>query len=210
MLARARLWTWIGYLFIPLAAAWAVYVRNGLADRPPPIDVLISRAYWGLLVTLIAGGALIWTAAFYAKLAKRKHAPGVVPPNTTFEDENARSPVISWTTAAIFSVAICVALAVFGVRYLESSIHKWDDVRPLRNGFWESRLEAHHLGCAKQPCFSVGPRMDVGNNIIFGVNEYILYVTDGAIVLCLLFVLAGVVQLIKAIWYKPPALLFEL
>ena len=64
-------------------------------------------------------------------------------------------------------------------------------------------MQAYELGCAKQPCFAVGQRMDAGGNPIFGVNEYILYVTDGALVLVLLFMLAGIVFLIKGIFSRP-------
>jgi hypothetical protein len=77
MLALAKLWTWVGNLFIPLAIGWALYIRGGLADRPPAIGVLVSRAYWGLLVTLITGAALIWALSLYVRLAERTNAPTV-------------------------------------------------------------------------------------------------------------------------------------
>lgn len=30
--APARLWTWVGSVYVPLALGWAIYVRGGLAD----------------------------------------------------------------------------------------------------------------------------------------------------------------------------------
>jgi hypothetical protein len=203
MLALAKLWTWIGNLFIPLAIGWAVYVRNGLTDRPAPIGVLVSRAYWGLLVTLVAGAALIWAMALYVRFAKRKNALILVPPNTAFEDDTARSLIISWGTVFVFGISALLALTVFGVRYTESQLHKWNDQQPLQSSFWGSRVQAHEIGCAKQPCFAVDQRVDSANNSIFGVNEYILYVTDGVLVLPAMFVLAGAFFLVRQIFSRP-------
>lgn len=210
MLPLARLWTWVGNLFIPLAVGWAVYVRGGLTDKPPPEGVLVSRAYWGLLVALIVAAALTWTLAFYVQLAKRKNAPLLVPPNTTFEDEAVRSRIISWATLCAFALAVSLALTLFGVRYGESQIHRWDDPQPLQSDFWGSRAKAYALGCPKQPCFAMGQRKDAVNSPIFGVNEYILYVSDGGLLVVGLLIVAGGVSLIRAITYKPPPALFEL
>src|ERR1700730_13478789 len=145
MLPLARLWTWAGNLFIPLAVGWAVYVRGGLTDKPPSNGVLVSRAYWGLLVTLIVAATLTWTLAFYVHLAKRKHAMILVPSNTTFEDDAVRSRIISWATLCAFALAVSLALILFGVRYGESQIHRWDDPQPLQSEFWGSRKEAYAL-----------------------------------------------------------------
>jgi hypothetical protein len=210
MLPFARLWTWVGNLFIPLAVGWAVYVRGGLTDKPPSNGVLVSRAYWGLLVTLITAAALTWTLAFYVRLAKRKYALILVPPNTTFEDDAVRSRAISWATLCAFALAVSLALILFGVRYGESQIHRWDDPQPLQSEFWGSRTKAYALGCPKQPCFAMGQRMDAANSPIFGVNEYILYVSDGGLAVVALLIAAGGVSLIRAITYRPPSALFEL
>ncbi|BAV52657.1 Phosphoglycerate kinase (plasmid) [Mesorhizobium loti] len=209
MLPLARLWTWIGNLFIPLAIGWAVYVRGGLTEKPPPEGVLVSRAYWGLLVTLIVAAALMWTLAFYVQIAKRKNALLLVPPNTTFEDEAVRSRIISWATVCAFALAVSLALIVFGVRYGESQIHRWDDPLALQGDFLGSRTKAYALGCPKQPCFAIGQRIDGANSPIFGVNEYILYVSDGGLVVVVLLIVAGGVALIRANTYQPPPALFE-
>jgi hypothetical protein len=210
MLPLARLWTWVGNLFIPLAVGWGVYVRGGLTDKPPPNGVLVSRAYWGLLVTLIVAAALIWTLALYVQLAKRKNALLLVPPNTTFEDEAVRSRTISWATLCAFALAVSLALVLFGVRYGESQIHRWDDPQPLQSEFWGSRTKAYALGCPKQPCFAMGQRMDAVKSPIFGVNEYILYVSDGGLAVFTLVIVAGGVSLLSAIAYRPPPVPFEL
>ncbi len=210
MLAFAKLWTWIGNLFIPLAIGWAVYVRGGLTDKPPSTGVLVSRSYWGLLVTLIVGATLIWTLALYVQLAKRKQALILVPPNTTFEDDTARSRIISWGTVVAFALAITISLVLFGVRYGESQIHSWDDPQPLQNSFWSSRWKAYEIGCSKQPCFAVDQRMEAANTPIFGVNEYILYLTDGGPALVALLAIAGFMFLLHVILHKPPRILYEL
>jgi hypothetical protein len=210
MLALAKFWTWIGNLFIPLAIGWAVYVRGGLTDRPPPIGVLVSRAYWGVLVSLVAGGALIWAMVLYVRLAKRKNAVILAPPNTAFEDESVRSRIISWATVFVFTISVLFALTVFGVRYMESQIHKWDDQQPLQSSFWGSRVRAYEIGCVQQPCFAIEQRVDAGKNPIFGVNEYILYLTDGVLVLPALFMLAGAFFLMREFSSRPPTFTYEL
>jgi hypothetical protein len=113
----AKLWTWIGQLFIPLAAGWAVYVRGGSSEIQPPEGVLISRAYAGLLLALAAGALLAWTAALYVAAAKRSHAQLLVPANTTFEEGDNRNLVISWATAAIFSMTVLLAIILFATSY---------------------------------------------------------------------------------------------
>src|ERR1700680_1319037 len=100
MLALAKLWTWIGNTFVPLAIAWAFYMRGGLTDRLAT-GVLISRGYWGIVGTLIAGGTLLWTMVLYVRLAKQNSAI-LVPPNTVFEDDANRNRVISWGTVLVF------------------------------------------------------------------------------------------------------------
>ena len=84
----AKLWTFVGNWFIPLGAAWAVYVRNGLADRPAQ-GVSISRAYWGLTFSLLTLAVLVWSFALYAKDAKRTGSASIAPPNTTFEERGS-------------------------------------------------------------------------------------------------------------------------
>ena len=192
----ARLWTWTGQLFIPLAIAWAIYIRNGLGEKAPPDGALISRGYWGVLVTLVTGSTLVWTCALYVRIAKRRRARLLVPPNTTFEEHKDRSVVISYGTACIFALAILLALVMFGVRYSDSRIYGWDAQAPVAQGFWSSRVQAHRMGCISHPCFAVGPRVDGAGTPIFGVNEYVLYLTDGGLVLLALPLVSGVVYLV--------------
>jgi hypothetical protein len=196
MLALAKLWTWIGNVFIPLAIGWAVYLRNGLPGSPPPTGVLVSLGYWGLLISLFAAAGLTWSIALYVRLAKQNSSPILVPPNTMFEEAVSRNVIISWGTVVVFAIAVVLALVAFGTRYAESHIHKWDDQRPLQNSFWGSRMAAHNMGCSNQPCFAVERRVDESNHPIFGVNEYILYLTDGAIVVSVVLVLAGTIVLL--------------
>ncbi|TCU58366.1 hypothetical protein EDE08_13110 [Bradyrhizobium sp. R2.2-H] len=195
MMPLARLWTWIGNLFIPLAIGWALFVQNGFGDKPPPDGVLISRGYWGLLVSLLAGSALVWTAALYARQAKKARARILVPPNTAFEDAKDRSKVITYGTACIFTMVVLLALVIFGSRYSDSLIHGWNALSPLQQGFWASRVTAHAVGCASQPCFSVARRTEQGGGKVFGVNEYILYLTDGVLAVLAVLLVSGLIYL---------------
>src|SRR5258705_2504028 len=203
MMPLAKLWTWIGQLFIPLAIGWAIYVRNGFGEKIPPDGVLVSRGYWGVLLTRLAGGSLGWTGALYIRTARKRRARVLLPPNTAFEEVNDRNPVISYGTAFIFAVAVLVALVIFSVRYSESHIHGWNAQDPVQQGFWESRIKAHGMGCRSQPCFAVGPRVDGTGTPIFGVNEYILYVTDGGLVLLALLLASGCVYLAIVLTQRP-------
>jgi hypothetical protein len=204
MMPLAKLWTWTGHLFIPFAIGWVVYLRNGLGDKPPPDGVIIARAYWGIAITLVTGSVLTWVCALYMMRAKQHHDRILVPPNTTFEEARSRSTVIAWGTVSAFALSVVLALTVFGVRYGESVLHAWNARSPLEPGFWGSRSKAHALGCANQPCFAVGPRLDDGNNPIYGVNEYILYVTDGTLFVLALLLAAGIAFLIRVLRAKYP------
>jgi hypothetical protein len=203
MLALAKFWTWVGHLFIPFAIGWSVYVRGGLTSAPPPTGVLVSRSYWGLLITLAVGTALIWALALYVREAKRKRASILVPPNTTFE-EDERNQLISWGTIIAFILATALSLIIFGVRYSESVIYRWDDQQPIHDSFFSSRAGAHALGCAKQPCFAVEKRIDASSNPVHGVNEYILYLTDGGLLVVSLGLIAGVGFLANTILRDSP------
>jgi hypothetical protein len=70
---------------------WAIYLRGGLAEKPPEIGITVSRGYWGVLITLAAAALLLWTWALYVREAKRKGKASLVPLNTTFEDGDQRS-----------------------------------------------------------------------------------------------------------------------
>lgn len=199
MMPLGRLWTWIGQLFIPFALGWAFYIRGGFGDKLPPDGVLISRGYWGLLATLLAGSALVWVCALYVRMAKKHRNRPLTPPNTAFEGAKDRSPAISYGTTCVFALSILVALVMFSARYSESFIYGWDAQAPVERGFWSSRIKAHQLGCTSQPCFAVGPRTDGVKNPIFGVNEYILYVTDGGLLVLALLFASGVVYLAIAL-----------
>src|SRR5947209_2189872 len=98
MMPLARLWTWTGQLFIPLALGWAVYVRNGLDTTAASEGVIVSRAYAGLLLTLACGAVLCWAFALYVHAAKQRGAHTLVPPNTTFENKKERNRALSWAT----------------------------------------------------------------------------------------------------------------
>src|SRR4051812_42851429 len=155
MLPLARLWTWIGQLFVPIAFTWAYFVRNG-----PEEGVLISRGYLGLLASLAAGLALAWALGGYIRLAQRHAIRPAIPPNTMFEDDANRNTLISWGTLGVFATVCLAALIFFGARYSASRIHLWDDPTPLEHSFVGSRVKAHERGCSASPCFAMSARKD--------------------------------------------------
>lgn len=189
----AKVWTSIGQTFAPLATGWAVYVRGGLSSDHLEEGVLISRGYWGLLVSLVAGTALLVVAALYVREAKRRRKKSWIPTNTTF-DEKDQYLLISRVTSVAFALSVCAALFIFGSRYADSRIYAWDGTSPLAAGFLTSREFAHTAGCPREPCFAVAQRISPGHSIT-GVNEYVLYWTDGSLavmavaLLCSLFFL---------------------
>jgi hypothetical protein len=196
MLPLARLWTWTGQLFIPLAFGWAIYIRNGFDTAPVPDGVVISRAYAGLLLTLAAGTILSWSFALYVSLAKQYRARTLAPPNTTFEEKKDRNVVISWATVLVFAAAVIAGIIVFGASYAKSELYVWDSLDPLGPGFWSSRAAAYEQSCLKHPCFALGAQVDSANRAIYGVYEYIRYVTDGAIVVLAFCLLSGLTAVV--------------
>jgi hypothetical protein len=180
MTELAKLWTWIGEMFIPIAIVWAFYVRGGLPGKVPE-GVLISWGYWGLLVTLAVGATLVFIAALYVREGNRTGSAAIrVPPNTMFGAEGAGNHLISRGTAIIFTLSVVGGLIVFGNRYLDSRIYQWDDTSSFGAGFWSSRASALQAGCGHGPCYAMAQRMYPGGPVS-GVNEYVLYVTDGVL-----------------------------
>jgi hypothetical protein len=175
------------------AIGWTVFVRGGLSDKSIPEGVAISQGYWGLVVTLIAANALVWSFGLYVRAARREESKILVPPNTNFEELSDRSLIISWGTIVVFTISIALALGVFSVRYSDSVLHRWGEKLPLHGGFIASRLEAYQEGCSHSPCFSVASQFDQNAKIPSGVNEYILYITDTALIVLFLALAAGLV-----------------
>lgn len=204
MMPLARVWSFIGSWYIPLAVAWAAFVRNGLPGEHIDAAVGISGAYWGLLASLGISGVLIWIFAIYVRRAKRQQAALLVPPNTAFETETERNPVVSWSSALVFGVAVITAVILFGSAYSDSVIYGWDAQNPLAKGFWSSREIAYEQGCPTPPCFAIQQRMYEKGPLV-GVNEYVLYATDGALLLLSLIAVSGIGYLISMAGSPPGA-----
>jgi hypothetical protein len=195
MLPLAKFWTFAGHWFVSLTVVWAYFVRTGSDE-----GVLVSRGYWGLLVSLLVGTAMMSALALYISAARRANAPIAIPPNTTFEDDANRQPLISWLTVLVLCAAIFVSLVVFGDRYSSSKIHAWDCKEPLADGFLTSRLKAHDPGA--KGLLAMGNRFDERGKKLNEVNEYVRYWSDSVLLLlsytfsvslvCLLLVAAGI------------------
>jgi hypothetical protein len=176
MLPLAKFWTFAGHLFIPLAMAWAYFVRTGSDE-----GVLVSRGYWGLLVSLLVGIAMISALALHVEAARRTKAAILIPPNTTFEDENNRHSLISWLSLIIFFVSIFGSIVIFGQRYSTSSIHEWGGKTPLADGFLASRERAHDKRTTG--LLAMGKRFDESGKKLNEVNEYLRYFSDGILLI---------------------------
>lgn len=201
--ALAKLWTGIGQAFIPIAIGWAFFVRGGFAVDHVPEGVMISRGYWGLLGTLLAGIGLTLVAALYVRESRRNGAAILVPPNMMFEDA-ARSRTISWGTVIIFALAVAGALVLFGKRYADSRIFGWDATIPLATSFWSSRAAADQVACSRSSCFAIAQRM-YPNGPVDGVNQYLPYVTD-SVVAILIAALVGAITFLAIVCLRtqPP------
>ena len=199
MLPLARMWTWTGQTYVPVAIAWMIYVRNGFPTTPDDPGVIVSRGYLGLLISLFAGALLSWIYGLYVIKARDLAREPFVPPNTTFEELNSRSLVISWLTASCFALITLLSVLSFATVYSGSMIAKWDSTSPIMNGFWGSRQAAFAVGCIHQPCFAMTPRLHNGGKPIYGVAEYILYITDGVLILGVLAFFSGLLRSILSV-----------
>jgi hypothetical protein len=134
MKALAKTWTWIGQAFVPLAIGWGVYVRGGLDGPHLEEGVLISRGYWGLLLTLAVGAALSLVAALYIRAARRAHAQILVPPNTMLE-ETERNTFISWITVMVFALSVVAGFIFSSCGIWIASFTRGTELRRSRPGF---------------------------------------------------------------------------
>ena len=66
MVVLAKLWTFTGEIYIPIALAWGAFVRGGTPGDFKE-GVLITWGYWGVLLALAIGRGAI-RAAFVAML----------------------------------------------------------------------------------------------------------------------------------------------
>ncbi|ANW02710.1 hypothetical protein [Bradyrhizobium icense] len=199
MLPLAKFWTWLGNYFVPLAVAWGYFVRNG-----PDQGVQISRAYWGLAVSLLVGVLLISTLSLYIKKARSAKAIAI-PPNTTFESESDRNLVLSWGSAVTYILTLITALIVFGKRYSDSKIHAWEKNTSLVDSFWGSRAVTFTRSCNESSCYAMGNRFGADGKPLEYVDQYLPYVTDPALALLGLLLFVSIVVLLVTIFRKPPA-----
>ena len=199
MLPLAKFWTSLGNYFLPVAVAWAYFVRNGSDE-----GVKISRGYWGLAVSLLVGTLLLTTWALYIWRARKGNA-SFAPPNTAFEAAYDRHPVVSWGTVAVYILAVVAAIALFGSRYSDSIVHTWKDSIPLAGSFWESRVKAWMSTCTDTTCFAMGNRIGNDKNELEYVDQYIPYVTDPVLVILAILLVASFAALLVAFLRPLPA-----
>jgi hypothetical protein len=195
----AKFWTWLGNYFLPLAVAWAYFVRNG-----PDEGVKISRGYWGLMVSLVVGTLLVLTLTLYIRKAREANAI-TVPPNTAFETETERNLVISWGSLATYLLGVASALIIFTSRYFDSKIHEWKKDVPLAQSFWGSRVEAWSRSCGDKSCYAMGNRFGRDGKELEYVDQYLPYMTDPAIVVLALGLIGSIVALLVVVCRRPRA-----
>jgi len=197
MLPLAKFWTWLGNYFLPVAVAWAYFVRNG-----PDEGVKISRGYWGLVVSMVVGTLLILALTLYIREARKAKAT-IVPPNTTFETESDRNLVISWGSVVTYFLTVLAALVVFCSRYADSRIHEWDKTVPMALSFWGSRVAAWTQNCTQTSCYAVGNRFGADGKPLDYVDQYLPYITDPALAVLALLLVLSIVSLVIVIFRRP-------
>jgi hypothetical protein len=80
---------------------------------------------------------------------------------------------------------------------------KNSEARP-RLGTQTGSIEFNLAMPSHQPCFAVASQFDKGGKIPSGVNEYILYLTDGVLIILFLTLVVGLVFVIATmIVYVP-------
>lgn len=205
LLPLAKFWTFIGQAFVPFGATWIYLVRTG-----PDPGVLITRAYFGLGISLLVGAALVWSLALYVRAARLVGTWPLIPPNTTFEDMQHRSRLLSWGTLAIFVLSLGSCIVVFGIRYGESNVYRWGAEKPLANSFLQSRIMAHNTACSSEPCFAMAQQASSSCKTGFGVAQYFTYISDGVLLGFALIISSGLIFLIFATTSRTAKTTYEL
>jgi hypothetical protein len=148
-------------------------------------------AGWGIVVFGLGFSGLAILGIHYIRTDMDAEGSAIPwPANTMHEGVGStRDPLIAKTFLAAFVGAPIICTLAGIIRYGGSRISEWNSNTYLGEGFFGSRLEAYKQGCPHAPCFRIFPP---------DKREYILYFTDGLLVIVVFLTIAiGTVWSIK-------------
>ncbi|MDM0109840.1 hypothetical protein QTH97_33330 [Variovorax sp. J22R24] len=155
-------------------------------------DVIVSVAYWGLLISTIGLAALGTIARRYKYMGYDRS--GFAWPRFTLVEGDVRDGLAARGTFAVLTLVPLTGWIIALVAYSKSRIALWNSPVPLSDGFISSRVAAIQAACEGQPCFRMHP--------IDGVPPFAMqwfsYLNDPA-----LLVLSVYAVYVWARWMRP-------
>jgi hypothetical protein len=155
------IWTWLGSAIVGASALTAFYVRSGASsifpgpDTGMQDDVVVSVAYWGLLISTSGLAALGAIASRYR--SRGDDRDGFAWPRFTLIEADVRDPLVAKGALAALTLIPLLAWVICLVAYSKSRIALWSAQLPLSDGFVSSRWAALQTACTNQPCFRMHP-----------------------------------------------------
>lgn len=171
-----RLWTRLGWTLVLAFLPFVFFIRGGanvFGEDIASEALQITMAGWGVFGFSVGLCGLAILGLIYIKRLGNSHTKTPWPADTNHENKD-RDSLVSGLFLLLYSVAPVVAIIVGMIRYTDSHLSLWNSTIPLAQSFLQSRVAAYTMGCSNQPCFRIHP--DNG-------HEYILYLTDGVLIL---------------------------
>lgn len=172
----AKLWTRVGWSLLLSFLPFVFFIRGGanvLGKDIASEALQISMAGWGVLGFSLGLCGLSILGLIYINRLGSAYSSTPWPADTNHEDKG-RDILISKLFLFLYSASPIISIVVGIIRYTDSHISTWDSNISLAQGFIQSRVAAYNIGCINQPCFRIHPENG---------HEYILYLTDGILVI---------------------------
>jgi hypothetical protein len=172
----AKLWTRIGWALLLAFLPFIFFIRGGanvLGEDIASEAMQITMAGWGVFGFSLGLCGLSILGLVHINRLSDEYSSTPWPADTNHEGKN-RDILISKLFLIFYSAAPIISIIVGIVRYTDSHVSPWNSKSALSQGFIQSRISAYNIGCSKQPCFRIHP--DNG-------HEYILYLTDGVLII---------------------------
>lgn len=190
----AKLWTRLGWSLLLSFLPFVFYIRGGanvLGKDIASEAMQISMAGWGIFGFSLGLCGLSILGLIYLNRLDSAYSPTPWPADTNHEDKG-RDILISKLFLFLYSVSPIISIIVGIIRYTDSNISMWGSNISLAQGFIQSRVAAYNIGCIKQPCFRIHPENG---------HEYILYLTDGVLIIsvvsCLIILFLWIYSIAK-------------
>lgn len=173
----AKLWTKLGWFLFLSFLPFIFFIRGGANIFGKDIvseAVQITMAGWGVLGFSLGLCGLSILGLIYIKRLVGRSSDTPWPPDTNFESEANRDAFVSKLFLILYSTVPIISIIVGVIRYTDSYISQWKSTTSLAQGFIQSRILAYRMGCQGPPCFRIHPENG---------HEYILYLTDGVLII---------------------------